>query len=219
MNECTSEKGRRSSRTLDRRLLRRITILKCANSGVGFWIILAPRQELHGVDAPALWHLVGHPPQDTHLDKNYCTCVPWTVPFFLMRNQQLEKGRKTTQTCFNNNHHVQVHLSNMWVELESRYVQMISLDISTLSEPLRWAFTLIGGMPPCTMIQVLRLLRRPTHTHTKHNPHQNRTSKQPQRQDWHIGKRKESQVRRDTLTRQKSCTARLLISGKKTKGK
>ena len=48
------------------------------------------------------------------------------------------------------------------------------------------------------------------HTHTKHNPHQNRTSKQPQRQDWHIGKRKESQVRRDTLTRQKSCTARLL---------
>ena len=41
---------------------------------------------------------------------------------------------------------------------------MISLDISTLSEPLRWAFTLIGGMPPCTMIQVLRLLRRPRHT-------------------------------------------------------
>ena len=30
-----------------------------------------------------------------------------------------------------------------------RYVQVISLDISTLSEPLRWAFTLIGGMPPC----------------------------------------------------------------------
>ena len=30
-----------------------------------------------------------------------------------------------------------------------RYVQVISPDISTLSEPLRWAFTLIGGMPPC----------------------------------------------------------------------
>ena len=29
-----------------------------------------------------------------------------------------------------------------------RYVQVISLDISTLSEPLRWAFPLIGGMPP-----------------------------------------------------------------------
>ena len=30
---------------------------------------------------------------------------------------------------------------------------MISLDISTLSEPLGWAFTLIGGMPPCFDVQ------------------------------------------------------------------
>ena len=29
---------------------------------------------------------------------------------------------------------------------------MISLDISTLSEPLRWAFTLIGGMPYDTFL-------------------------------------------------------------------
>ena len=28
---------------------------------------------MHGVDAPALWHLVGHPPEVTHFDRNYST--------------------------------------------------------------------------------------------------------------------------------------------------
>ena len=61
-----------------------------------------------------------------------------------------------------------------------RYVQVISLDISTLSEPLRWAFTLIGGMPPClkssmcefgrvdtVLLGVFTHTHAHTHTHTK----------------------------------------------------
>ena len=35
-----------------------------------------PGQELHGGDAPALWHLVGHPPQVTHFNKNLRHQVP-----------------------------------------------------------------------------------------------------------------------------------------------
>ena len=50
-----------------------------------------------------------------------------------------------------------------------RYVQVISLDISTLSEPLRWAFTLIGGMPPCLKLKNRKSFHpvpRCFHTHT-----------------------------------------------------
>ena len=82
--------------------------LKCVNSGVDSRIILSPGQELHGVDAPALWHLVGHSPQVTHFDTNFGTFSAHVmiviVPSYLSRHQQLETKTQEANPhdqCFN----------------------------------------------------------------------------------------------------------------------
>ena len=42
--------------------------------------MLSPGQGLLRVEALALWHLVGHPPQDTHLDKTKSTfCAKFMI--------------------------------------------------------------------------------------------------------------------------------------------
>jgi len=45
-------------------------LVKTVNSTFGSNSWRYPRQELHKDEAPALWHLVGHPPQVTHFNKN-----------------------------------------------------------------------------------------------------------------------------------------------------
>ena len=60
--------------------------------------MLSPGQGLLRVEALALWHLVGRPPQDTHLDKTDSTfCAKFMimkVPCILIGKQQLETQTK-----------------------------------------------------------------------------------------------------------------------------
>ena len=80
--------------------------------------MLSPGQGLLRVEALALWHLFGHPPQDTHLDKTDSTfCAKFMimmhVPSSMSRHQQLEtktKERNPHDQCFNKVHHVVVNL-------------------------------------------------------------------------------------------------------------
>ena len=70
--------------------------------------MLSPGQGLLRVGALALWHLVGHPPQDTHLDKTNSTFsarfMIMNVPCILIGKQQLEtqnQRRNPHDQCFN----------------------------------------------------------------------------------------------------------------------
>ena len=78
--------------------------LKMSIRHSGHGILLSPGQELHRGEALALWHHVGHPPQDTHLDWTLGTFVPHHEsydPCVMIGKQQLEtrKPRKEPNNC------------------------------------------------------------------------------------------------------------------------
>ena len=104
-----------------------------------------------------LWHLVGHPPQDTHLDKTDSTfCAKFMimiVPCKILNNSFPRTKRKETTTLFHRHGHVlQVHEGDQ-SSLPPLWNSFVGTGIHN------------GPVPPAAKtVQVLLLLRRSTHT-------------------------------------------------------
>ena len=92
--------------------------------------MLSPGQGLLRVEALALWHLVGHPPQDTHLDKTDSTfCAKFmimNVPCkFETTAFQGQKENRTKEQSFN--------ITSMKFFWQVRWIDQIQYPISLVA--------------------------------------------------------------------------------------
>ena len=85
---------------------------------------------MHGVKAPALWHLVGHPPQVTHFDRNDSTfsakSMIMNVPCKLETTAfQGQKENRTREQSFN--------ITSMKFFWQVRWIDQIQYPISLVA--------------------------------------------------------------------------------------
>ena len=127
--------------------------------------MLSPGQGLLRVGALALWHLVGHPPQDAHLDKTNSTfCArfmimigPCKFETTAFQGQKGEPNKGTKEQSFN--------ITSMKFIWQVRWIDQIQYPISLVAS--LDTVPVICCVPlQLKTVQVLLLLRRSTHTHT-----------------------------------------------------
>ena len=127
-------------------------LVKNVNSTFGSKSWRYPWKELLGDEAPALWHLVGHPPQVTHFNKNWgIKCQSHDRRCSLFHDgkaNSLRKGSQPSWPMFQQDHHV---IHKRIAGTSSRRPSKISQSQTTVfvGQWMEW-----DSLPPCCKIFV-----------------------------------------------------------------